>query len=191
MVNEQRRSFLRLAIHGLSALFGAILGIPAVFYLLDPRNRPASRSSFRPVSGVKLNELEVGIPMQGILRDIRRDAWTLHPDDVIGKVWVVKLNNDPSSVKVFTTICPHLGCSINFDPPGADRGFTCPCHGGKFRLNGERDPNVQRNPPGRGMDELRYQMVRDPDDPNSENRNLLLVEYLNFEPLVEVKKVRA
>src|SRR6266849_6662574 len=104
MINE-RRSFLRWAIYGLSALFSAVLGIPALFCLIDARNRPAARRGFRVVQGVKLTDLNDGKPRQGVIRDIRHDAWTLHPNDVIGRVWVVKRGND---LKAYTTICPHL-----------------------------------------------------------------------------------
>jgi Rieske Fe-S protein len=177
MINEERRSFLRWAIYGLSALFSAILGIPALFYLADPRNRPAAQRGYRTVQGVKFSELRDGEPLQGVLRDIRRDAWTLHPNDVIGRVWVVKRGND---LKAYTTICPHLGCSINLDPPGPNRGFTCPCHGGKFHLDGSLDVNVPQNPAPRGMDDLACRRERDPSDPDPNNRNLIQVIYQNF-----------
>ena len=49
MANEERRSFLRWAIHGMGALFAAILGIPALAYLADARHRKAQDRSFRPV----------------------------------------------------------------------------------------------------------------------------------------------
>src|SRR5262249_38862446 len=110
MANEERRSFLRWAIHGLGAIFAVGLGLPALAYLSDARNRPAPNRGFRPVQGIKLNELVIDEPRQGVIRDIRTDAWTLHPNDVVGRVWVVKSGQAANDLKVFTTICPHLGC---------------------------------------------------------------------------------
>jgi Rieske Fe-S protein len=170
MVNEERRSFLRWAIHGMGAVFAAVLGLPALAYLVDARNRPAPNREFRTAQGIKLNELEVGVPRQGVIRDIRRDAWTLHPNDIIGRVWAVKLPTN--EIKVFTTICPHLGCSINLDPP-PNTSFTCPCHGGKFHLDGSLDTSVPNNPAPRGMDTLEWRA--DPDD-----HDLLQVKYMDF-----------
>src|SRR5438132_13400055 len=98
--HTQRRSFLKWATHGLGALFGAILGIPAIAYLIDARNRPAPDSDFKTVA--RLTELEIGVPKQVILRDIRHDAWTLHPNDVIGRVWLIR--RDQEKVEAYTTI---------------------------------------------------------------------------------------
>ena len=173
MVNKERRSFLRFAIHSLGALFGVVLGILAACYLIDSRNRPAPQRGFRPVRGVRLDDLRKDVPEQGVIRDIRHDAWTLHPNDVIGRVWVVKTGADDASIRVLTTICPHLGCFVNANPPSSGPGFTCPCHSGKFNIDGSLNLAAGRNPAPRGMDTLEWQ--RDPAD-----RNLLLVKYQNF-----------
>jgi Rieske Fe-S protein len=179
MIHEERRSFLRWAIYGLSALFSAVLGIPAVLYGIDARNRPAPQRGYRKVEGVNLDDLRAqppNRPVQGVIRDIRRDAWTLS-EDIVGRVWVMK--TPANDFQVFTTICPHLGCSINLDPPpaanGQPPGYTCPCHGGKFHIDGSLDVNVPQNPAPRGMDPLDSRV--DPADPN-----VLQVVYKNFYP---------
>lgn len=184
MADEQRRSFLKWCIHGMGALFGAILGIPAAAYLIDARNRPPRETGMRKVEGVKISELEVGKPRQGVIRNVRQDAWTHYPNDVIGRVWVVK--QDDTELKVFTTICPHLGCSIN----AAANGFACPCHQASFDLQGER-VNVESNPARRGMDTLQFTRAHDPANPDPDNRDLLLVEYLSFLQGAPTKIVRS
>src|SRR5437763_615114 len=95
-----RRSFLAWATTGLGALFTAVLGAPVLAYVFDPRNRPSASGNFRVVDGVALRDLTVGLPVQGALKAVRRDGWTLHPNDVIGRVWIV-LNKpvaDPSAL---------------------------------------------------------------------------------------------
>jgi quinol---cytochrome c reductase iron-sulfur subunit, bacillus type len=174
MADEQRRSFLKWCVHGMGALVGAILGIPAIAYLIDARNRPARVSGMRKVEGIKISELQRNTPQQGVIRNVRQDAWTYHPNDVIGRVWVVK--DDKGELRVFTTICPHLGCSINV----GENGFACPCHGATFRRDGERvDPSS--NPSKRGMDSLEFALAADPTNPDPKNRDLLLVEYVNYQ----------
>ena len=167
-----RRSLLKWATHGLGVLFAAALGVPAIAYLIDPRKRPAPQNDFRRVA--RLSELKEAVPYQVVIHDIRRDAWTLHPNDVIGRVWVVKLGEGDAAAdyRVFTTVCPHLGCSVNFVEKG--KLFICPCHGGTFELTGQRlEKPGFTNPAPRGMDQLECR--RDPSDPQ-----LIQVKYQNF-----------
>jgi menaquinol-cytochrome c reductase iron-sulfur subunit len=146
-----RRSVLRWAIHGLAALFAAVLGIPAAAFLIDARNRPARQGSFRTVA--RLDDLEIGKPTLVVVSDSRRDGWTLHPNDVIGRVWLIRGPNN--QLDAFTTICPHLGCSVNFT--GTE--FLCPCHGGRFDLAGQRKEQAgYSNPAPRGMDSLEVRL---------------------------------
>jgi Rieske Fe-S protein len=161
-----RRTFLRWATHGLGALFAVVLGIPAIAYLIDPRNRPGRQAGFRTVA--RLDDLEVGKPKLAVISDSRRDAWTLHPNDVVGRVWLIRRENN--RVEAFTTICPHLGCSVNF----TGQEFLCPCHGGCFDLTGQ--PKLLAglsNPAPRGMDSLEV---------NSEalRNGVVQVKYENF-----------
>lgn len=192
MADSSRRSFLKWCTHGLGAIFAVIFGAPAVAYVLDPTNRKAPATGKRPVTGVKLSQLAVGVPVQGVIRDIRHDAWTLHPSDVIGRVWIVRTKPamDKGSFLVFTTECPHLGCSINLIP-GEAPFFKCPCHDAEFKCDGSR---VERpdytNAAPRPMDSLDFDLARDPENPDPANRDLLLVEFQKFVNTKEEKVVR-
>jgi Rieske Fe-S protein len=175
MVDTDRRSFLKWCTHGLGAIFALVLGIPAVAYLIDGRNRAAAQGDLRRVTGVRRGDLRKDVPVQGVIRDLRRDAWTLHPNDVIGRVWVVKLGegSPPQDYRIFTTVCPHLGCSVNCNPDPAT-GFTCPCHNGQFHCDGTKvSKEGYENPAPRGMDSLDFAF--DPRDPDT-----FLVRYQNF-----------
>lgn len=170
--NGSRRNFLKWATHGLGALFGLLLGVPAVAYLIDARNRPAPKRDLQRVA--KLSDLEIGQPKQVVISDLRRDAWTLYPNDVVGRVWLVRQDKD--KVDAFTTICPHLGCSVDWR---ADQKlFICPCHNGTFDPRGEL---VERpgmlNPAPRGMDRLELVMVKNDANPGDP---FIDVKYENF-----------
>ncbi len=183
MMNEKRRSFLRWVIHALGTLLAAVLGVPAIMYLIDARHRQVAPAGFRPVDGLRLSELKDHEPRQGAIHDLRRDAWTLHPSDVIGRVWVVKTGPGDNDLQVFTTICPHLGCSINLSAPG--NGFTCPCHGAEFQFDGALvSREGYQNPSPRDMDTLDWQ--RDPT-----NQDLVQVKYREFVPGVHDKREKA
>jgi Rieske Fe-S protein len=185
-----RRSFLAWATVGLGAIFSAILGAPVIAYVTDPRNRKGPGGDFREINGVDLGALEKDKPVQGVLRAVRRDGWTLHPSDAVGRVWIVLKKDaipadftgtDATLLNVFTTICPHLGCSVNLSPSG----FLCPCHSAQFGTDGERK-NPHSNPAARGMDSLEWQIVTEP--PNSGQR-VLQVRYLNYKSSVADKVV--
>jgi menaquinol-cytochrome c reductase iron-sulfur subunit len=196
---NNRRSFLGWATCGLAAIFSAIIGVPIVCYAIDPRHRKGPKSNLKLVEGIKLDELPKNDPRQGVLRDVRLDGWTLYPNDVIGRVWVVQVgdrpdlstiekvkafNASPAAAKedyliVFTTICPHLGCSVN--SAGGAAGFACPCHNATFELNGKRA--TAANPALRGMDTLEWQI--DETDPDFDR---IKVKYENFTTSIAEKK---
>ena len=186
-----RRSFLGFAVFGVGAIFSAILGFPVLCYVIDPRHRKGPKSAMKLVDGVKLDELAVNKPAQGVVRDTRTDAWTLYPNDVIGRVWVVRIaaaapplatpaeiqafnKNDHAKkafMQVFTTICPHLGCSVNENPAG---GFLCPCHAAAFGTDGKQQG--EGNPALRGMDDLEWEI-------DEEDSNRIKVTYVNYKTL--------
>jgi menaquinol-cytochrome c reductase iron-sulfur subunit len=184
--NDSRRSFLKWATNGLGAIFAAIFGVPIVCYLIDPRNRPNPPSALRPVRGVRLSEVTGDMPVQGVLRDVRRDAWTLYPNDVLGRVWIcrTKQGNTKDCYVVLSTVCPHLGCAVNANADQhTDPGFTCPCHDGRFERDGCRKAQ-NPGPPPRNMDALEFDVAADPDNPDPDNRDLLLVKYEKFKQAV-------
>lgn len=178
----QRRSFLKWLTNGLGALFAAVLGFPAISYLIDPRNRPGAAGAFKRVA--RLSELKDagGEPIKSVVRDVRRDAWTLHPNDVIGRVWLVWRGQADDKgapvVEAYTATCPHLGGSINYDRQ--QQRFVCPLHGAAFdyacrRLSEELLGRA--NPAPRDMDSLEVQLVSDPEN---EGDYFVEVKYQNF-----------
>lgn len=170
-----RRSFLKFVTVALGGLFGAALGVPIVAFLVDALNRKERETGFKTVA--RLNELTVGVPKQVVITDTRRDAWTLHPNELIGRVWLVRENE--KDVKAFTSICPHLGCSINY-AGGEQKLFICPCHNGTFNIEGQKvDIPGMKNPAPRGMDALPLQLVA---DPANKDDQLVQVEYKKFPP---------
>jgi Rieske Fe-S protein len=201
----QRRAFLKWAISGLGAVVGAVLGIPAIAYFTDARNRPARQTDFRTVA--KLGDLEVGTPRQFVITETHADAWNLHPDDIVGRVWLIRLPPDlviaaggtalapvalaavtqQPMVIAFQTICPHLGCSINWLDD--QREFLCPCHGGNYHEDGTRIlAEGRRNPAPRDMDKLDCRVVDDPQNPGTK---VVQVRYQRFKTNQSTKEVDA
>ena len=179
-VKSTRRSWLKWGTNLLGGLWVAVLGVPAIGYLIDPRNRPAAAGAFKPVA--RFGELEENVPKAAVIRDIRRDAWTLHPDDVVGRVWLMwrgkKQDDGTPIVEAYTNICTHLGGPINFEEKS--QCFVCPLHGATFNLNCQRvsdDELGRSNPAPRGMDSLEVELEP---DPTNDGEFIIRVKYENF-----------
>jgi menaquinol-cytochrome c reductase iron-sulfur subunit len=118
----------------------------------------------------RLRELVPGKPVQVSVLGSRHDAWTLHPEEVIGRVWLVRGKGrlgaeQQPKVTALTSICPHLGCAVQLDARG--QNFVCPCHRAAFGLDGQKISERQLGQPNhapRGMDSLDCRLVRDEGD---------------------------
>lgn len=161
-----RRTLFEWLARTLGAACAAIVAMPAVRYLVDPLwRRPSAERDFKRV--VRLDALPVGTAREFAVRDLRQDAWTLYPEETIGRVWLVRQTDgsvapDQCKVDVFANVCPHLGCAIQLDSAG--KKFVCPCHKAGFRLAGqrlgERDLG-HKNPAPRDMDSLDCRVAQD------------------------------
>ncbi|HTG02018.1 MAG TPA: ubiquinol-cytochrome c reductase iron-sulfur subunit [Nitrospirota bacterium] len=125
-----RRDFLKKSLYGLLALLGLGFLIPAVGVLSPAGDRekelvfyPLLAEDEVPRSGVRKAELQYSVA--GKMRKSR--------------VFVVSRSGDLS---VLSATCSHLGCLVNYHK---DKGeFICPCHGGRYDLQGR---NIAGPPP--------------------------------------------
>ncbi len=83
-------------------------------------------------------------------------------------VWIVRKGGN---VKIFSGVCPHLGCAIT---PRAEK-FICACHGSEW----DGDGNTQAGPSPRGLDTLEFRV----------EENKLKVKYQDFKQGVTTKEV--
>jgi len=149
-----RRSFLSICTGGLFALMTGLILAPVAAFVTSPLRRRPGESAAGD-----------GFADAGAVSAIPTGTWTLVPIEIVRQdgwdktkqsrsLWVLVTGSNSSDVKVFSPICPHLGCPIG-RPAGLDE-FKCPCHGGTFTNDGA----LVSGPPPRGMDTLDYQ-IRD------------------------------
>ncbi len=143
-----RRALLaRLVGAGAEAALLALVGIPAVGYLLDPilrrREGAAAWVALGPRAGL--------LPEGGDAAAPRRVAFTHRKlvgyveRDVRGSAWIASVGGE---LRAYDPRCTHLGCSYSWSDES--RRFECPCHGGRFTLDG----TVVDGPPPRPLDRL-------------------------------------
>jgi Rieske Fe-S protein len=88
----------------------------------------------------------------------QQDGFIRRPAEPIGRVWLVRSGADSTaSIRCFQSICPHLGCGVEYAPDRA--AFVCPCHASEFAIDGRQ----RFGPSPRDLDELVCR-VTDPDE---------------------------
>jgi Rieske Fe-S protein len=75
----------------------------------------------------------------------------LEPDGVRKPVLVMRVENE--QFRVMSLKCPHLGCTVRWDPEMQD--FVCPCHGSRFDDRGA----VTKGPADTSLKQYRSQFL--------------------------------
>jgi len=91
-----------------------------------------------------------GTPQAVKVHDDKVDAWNKFLNVEVGTVWL--LRNEQGGVTAFNTVCPHLGCSVDYRQSNDD--FYCPCHQSAFDLKGSKLNQI----PPRSMDQLKVKV---------------------------------
>ncbi|OAI47699.1 hypothetical protein AYO44_09050 [Planctomycetaceae bacterium SCGC AG-212-F19] len=152
MPSAERRGFLEYATDILLAVLGLLVAIPAVGFFLGPlwkrRGGEGGDSGFVDVG--PLEALPINTWQLLTAEVVRQDGWK--QTKFRHSVWVRRNGPSAQDVIVLSSICPHLGCPINWHPDQAH--FVCPCHGGIFNATGQHT----EGPPPRSMDPLDFEV---------------------------------
>jgi menaquinol-cytochrome c reductase iron-sulfur subunit len=143
-----RRRFLSAMTALVSAAIAGIAAIPILGAVLSPLKRtvapPGSPNADSWIYVADLADLDVDVPKRVEVTRKTVDAWSAHEKSVQGAAWLIRRSN--GSVEALSTVCPHLGCGVNFD----QGNFRCPCHTSAFHVDG----SVVSGPSPRSMDPL-------------------------------------
>jgi menaquinol-cytochrome c reductase iron-sulfur subunit len=154
---DDRRSF---AVRMSAGIIGALVGVAPLLaglrMFVDPLTRRKKKADDGDDSMVRIATLaampEIGKVYRFPVITVREDKWNKYPPAPIGAVYLRRISatEDP---KAFTSVCPHLGCSVEFQ----EGQFKCPCHNSEWNNNGER-LNPESCPSPRGLDELKVKV---------------------------------
>lgn len=151
--DPDRRRLLGGLTLALGGCVAAAAATPAVVVLLEPIGKTTVESGSEPVAVGKLSDFPVATPTGVEIQARKRDAWSNFGTVTIGKAYILRHADD--TVTVFSNICPHQGCGIDWRPERQD--FFCPCHQSLFA----RDGSAQTGPSQRGLDPLPYEILPD------------------------------
>ncbi|MGE5239163.1 MAG: ubiquinol-cytochrome c reductase iron-sulfur subunit [Chloroflexota bacterium] len=136
----ERRDFLKKAVKAVFAFFVLVV-VSALAYVYPFRIRKPSLRFFYLAD-------EDDLPRRGVRRmDFR---YVLGEREVVTRVYAVATEK---GVTVFSPICTHLGCFVNWD--SRKKEFICPCHAGRYSVDGK----VIGGPPPRPLTELPLSIV--------------------------------
>ncbi|MGE5620553.1 MAG: ubiquinol-cytochrome c reductase iron-sulfur subunit [Sphingomonadaceae bacterium] len=161
-----RRTFLSYVIVAIGGFISTTLGIPLVGSAVLPALR-AREANWIPVGPVA--DFPIGQPKPANVSVTQRDGWIEQTESK--GVWVVR--NGENSFTVFNGRCVHLGCAFNWQE--AQKEFLCPCHGGRYSIDGK----VIGGPPPRPLDTLEWRV----------EQGNLVVRYQDFRLGVPQKEV--
>jgi menaquinol-cytochrome c reductase iron-sulfur subunit len=165
--------FLAGTIGALLALIPTGLGLGFFLdpLLRKPSGQPGDAGGREDADGfIRLDITVAALPDDGtpvaykVLND-KTDAWNRFRNVEVGTVWLRR--TEDGEVLALSSICPHLGCAVDFR--GASSDFFCPCHTSAFNLAGERTNNI----PPRGMDRLETRF-------KPETGDTIWLKYQNF-----------
>ncbi len=144
-----RREFVALTTAAVGALIGAVIGLPAIAYLLEPALKSAPADTWIPLG--KLDSFPVGTPTLATFTRSKVNGW----EKSTTSYGVYVLRNSQNEISVFSNICTHLSCRVNWD--ANQKEYICPCHDGHFDINGK----VVAGPPPRPLDTFQTKVEGD------------------------------
>jgi menaquinol-cytochrome c reductase iron-sulfur subunit len=146
-----RRTFLSVATAAAGAVTGILVGIPILGSVLAPLRRRATDAGPPWIPLGSVGTFDGGKPQRVSIPVTVEDGWETTTNE--RAAWVVR--GAAGDVKVFSGVCPHLGCSVKWLQEHAQ--FGCPCHESGFTPQGAR----LKGPARRGLDELPTRVTGD------------------------------
>jgi len=137
-----RRKFLTGIIGVVAAAVTAVIGLPAIGYLISPGVKKQNEEEWLALGPI--SSLQPGVPTGFPYSRRIQDGWV--ESSQTGVAYAV--SEDGQNVKVFSNACTHLSCRVTWNTER--NGFFCPCHDGLFGLDGE----VLAGPPPRPLDQF-------------------------------------
>ncbi len=144
--NIDRRSFVTGVLGILSGIMAAIVGLPAIGFLISPALKKEKIEDWVPLGPVQ--DLIEGEPTLFAFTRTKQVGW--ERTGFSYGVYVIK--KPDGELDVFSNICTHLSCRYSWREE-LDH-FVCPCHDGHYA----KDGTVISGPPPRPLDRFEHKI---------------------------------
>lgn len=141
-----RRGFVTGVVSLLGGVIAAIIGIPAIGYLISPALKKQSGDDWVPLGQV--DTLPEGVPTLFSFTRTQKVGW----ERTANTYGVYVIRHTSGNLDVFSNICTHLSCRVTWNE--TDNQFICPCHDGRFA----KDGSIVSGPQPRPLDRFEYQV---------------------------------
>jgi len=136
-----RRQFVTIVVASVGTIMAAFIGLPAIGYLISPATKVQEKDEWIPLG--PLENYPVGTPTLFTFTRTTVNGW----EKTANSYGVYVMRYTQEQYKVFSNMCTHLSCRVNWKEDLSD--YVCPCHDGRFDIEGQ----VVSGPPPRPLDE--------------------------------------
>jgi menaquinol-cytochrome c reductase iron-sulfur subunit len=144
-----RRSFVAGVVAFLGSTIAALIGLPAIGYLLSPSVRAqGSSSSEEWVPLGPIEDLIEGEPKLFSFTRTQRVGW----ETTARSYGIYVVRKPGEKYDVFSNVCTHLSCRVSWHEDMQQ--YICPCHDGRFGVDG----SIISGPQPRPLDRFEYRV---------------------------------
>jgi menaquinol-cytochrome c reductase iron-sulfur subunit len=144
-----RRGFVTGVVALVGGVISAIIGIPAIGYLISPGLRRRITDEWVPIG--KLADIPLDTPTLSTFTRTSQTGWERTATSY--GVYVIRRSED--QLDVFSNTCTHLSCRVAWDDE--QDAFICPCHDGRFA----KDGSIISGPQPRALDRFEFKVEED------------------------------
>jgi Rieske Fe-S protein len=130
-----RTDFVNIVLTFLGTVMGAIIGLPAISYIISPAVKTQQKEAWIPVG--TLDSYPVGTPTLYSFTRTTVNGWEKTVNSY--GAYIVRFSED--QVKVYSNMCTHLSCRVTWKDDVQE--YICPCHNAHF----SKDGKVTAGPP--------------------------------------------
>jgi menaquinol-cytochrome c reductase iron-sulfur subunit len=144
--NMNRREFVTLVTTAIGSIMTAIVGIPAIGYVLSPALKAKKTDAWIPLG--KLENYPVNQPTLFTFTRAKTNGW----EKTVNSFGVFVVRKSDTEIEILSNVCTHLSCRVNWNTQKQE--YICPCHDGHFNIDGI----VDSGPPPRPLDQYEYKI---------------------------------
>lgn len=124
----KRRGFVKIILTFLGTVMGAVIGIPAIGYIVSPITQVKKKEDW--ISLGPLENYTIGQPKLFSFTQTTVNGWERTVNSY--GVYVIRQNETESTV--YSNMCTHLSCRVTWKEDLEE--YVCPCHDGHFGPDG-------------------------------------------------------